>query len=151
MSGDEIDEEELEKTLVYHDNKYAKKRKLGAKLAKLIKKNGIHPDSLIPEHKEALHLHLKKRVMNSFPDNIEFKPWQISILEEVEIPTERKVIWVVGKSCGEGKTWLQNYIRYMYGERRVVTGISLQTKSAHIAHALTKHPLITADIFLFNI
>ena len=39
----------------------------------------------------------------------------------------------------------------MYGERRVVTGISLQTKSGHIAHALTKHPLITADIFLFNI
>ena len=32
-----------------------------------------------------------------------------------------------------------------------MTGISLQTKSAHIAHALTKHPLITADIFLFNI
>ena len=30
-------------------------------------------------------------------------------------------------------------------------GISLQTKSEHIAHALTKHPLSTADIFLFNI
>ena len=59
LSGDEIDEEELEKTLVYHDNKYTKKHKLGAKLAKLIKKNGIHPDSLIPEHKEALDLHLK--------------------------------------------------------------------------------------------
>ena len=37
LSGDEIDEEELEKTLVYHANKYAKKRKLGAKLAKLIR------------------------------------------------------------------------------------------------------------------
>ena len=34
LSGDEIDEEELEKTLVYHANKYAKKRKLGAKVAK---------------------------------------------------------------------------------------------------------------------
>ena len=86
--------------------------------------------------------------MDSFPDNIEFKPWQISILEEVEIPTEKKVIWVVGKSCSE---WLQNYIRYMYGERRVVSGISLQTKGGNITHALTKHPLATADIFLFNI
>ena len=36
-------------------------------------------------------------------------------------------------------------------KRGVVTGISLQTKSAHITHALTKHPLTTADIFLFNI
>ena len=41
--------------------------------------------------------------------------------------------------------------RIMYGDRRVVSGISIQTKSGHIAHALTKHPLITADIFLFNI
>ena len=89
--------------------------------------------------------------MNSFPDNTEFKPWQISILEEVEIPTKRKIIWVLGKSCGEGKTWLQNYIEYKYGDRRVVSGISLQTKSGIITHALTKHPLATADIFLFNI
>jgi len=58
---------------------------------------------------------------------------------------------MVGKSCGEGKTWLQNYVRYKYDDRRVVSGISLQTKSGNITHALTKHPLITADIFLFNI
>ena len=32
-----------------------------------------------------------------------------------------------------------------------MSGISLQTKSGHIAHALTKHPLATADIFLFNV
>ena len=68
-----------------------------------------------------------------------------------EIPTERKIVWVVGKSCGEGKTWLQNYIKYKYGDRRVVKGINLQTKSGHITRALTKHPLATADIFLFNI
>ena len=59
LLGDEIDEKELEKALVYHDNKYTKKHILGAKLAKLIKKNGIHPDSLIPEHK-ALDLHVKQ-------------------------------------------------------------------------------------------
>ena len=64
LSGDDIDQEELKKTLEYHNNRYSKKGKLGAKVAKLIQKNGIHPDSLIPEHKEALHLHLKKRVMN---------------------------------------------------------------------------------------
>ena len=32
-----------------------------------------------------------------------------------------------------------------------MSGISLQTKSWNIAHTLTKHPLATADIFLFNI
>ena len=47
LSGDEIEEKELEKILLYHDNKYTKKHKLGAKVEKQIHKNGIHPDSLI--------------------------------------------------------------------------------------------------------
>ena len=135
--GDEIEEKELDKILAHLDNEYTKKRKLGSQVSKLIHKNGYHPDSLTPEYKEALDLHLKKRV-ESFPENIEFKPWQLSILEEVDIPTKRKIIWVVGKSCGEGKTWLQNYIRYKYGDRRVVSGISLQTKSGHNTHALMR-------------
>ena len=147
---DDLDDKDLEKILAYDDYEYKKKCKLGAKVEKLITKNGYHQESLRSEYKEALDLHLKKCV-NSFPENLVFKPWQISLLEEVKIPTERKIIWVVGKSCGEGKTWLQNYIKYKYGDRRVVKGISLQTKSGHITHALTKHPLATADIFLFNI
>ena len=49
------------------------------------------------------------------------------------------------------KTWLQNYIEYKYGIRRLVKGISLETKSKHNTHAFMKHPLLTVDIFLFNI
>ena len=45
LSSYEIDDEELEKTLLYHHNKYAKKLKLGARVAKLIKNKGILPDS----------------------------------------------------------------------------------------------------------
>ena len=107
LEGDNIDDKELEKILVYDDYEYKQKCKLGFKVEKLINKNGIHQESLRSEYKEALDLHLKKSV-KSFPENIELKPWQISLLEEVTIPTERKIIWVVGKSCGEGKPWLQN-------------------------------------------
>ena len=74
LSGDEIDDKELRKRLAHDDYHYTKKPKLGAKVAKLIKENGYHPDSLRSEYKEALDLHLKKRMMNSFPENIEFKP-----------------------------------------------------------------------------
>ena len=83
LSGDEIDNKELEKIIVQDDYHYTKKHKLGATLSKLIKKNGNHPDRLRLEYKEALGLHLKKRMVNSYPNNIEFKPLQISILEEV--------------------------------------------------------------------
>ena len=77
LLGDEIDDKELKKRLAHDDYYYTKKRKLGVKVAKLIHENGYHPDSLRSEYKEALDLHLKKRVMNSFPENIEFKPWYI--------------------------------------------------------------------------
>ena len=137
---DEIDEIELRNTILYHKHEYKRKLELGKAVHKIVINDEVDEDELLPEHKEALDLYLKKSV-ETFPDNIEFKPWQLSILEEVEIPTKRKIIWVVGKSCGEGKTWLQNYIEYKYGDRRVVSGIT---------HALTKHPLITTDIFLCN-
>ena len=43
-------------------NKYALKLNLGAKLAKLIKLKGTHPDTLRPECKEALDLYMKESV-----------------------------------------------------------------------------------------
>ena len=145
-----VDKMEVRNTILYDTHEHKMKLELGETVHEIIRNDEVDLDSLRPEYKEALDIYLKKSV-ESFPENIEFKPWQISVLEEVKIPTKRKIIWVVGKSCGEGKTWLQNYIEYKYGDRRVVSGISLQTKSGHIAHALTKHPLATADIFLFNI
>ena len=73
LSADEIEEKELDKILADDNYKYTKKCKLGAKVAKLIHKNGYHPDSLRPECKEALDLNLKKRV-EFFPESIKFKP-----------------------------------------------------------------------------
>ena len=43
-------------------NKYALKLKLGAKVAKLIKLKGTHPDTLRPECREALDLYMKESV-----------------------------------------------------------------------------------------
>ena len=60
LSGDKG----LKKRLSHDDYHYTKRHKLGAKVAKLINENGYRPDSLRPEYKEALDLHLKKRVMN---------------------------------------------------------------------------------------
>ena len=130
-----VDKMEVRNTILYDTHEHKMKLELGETVHEIIRNDEVDLDSLRPEYKEALDLYLKKS-MESFPENIEFKPWQISVLEEVKIPTKRKIIWVVGKSCGEGKTWLQNYIEYKYGDRRVVSGISLQTKSGNITHAL---------------
>ena len=39
----------------------------------------------------------------------------------------------------------------MFGKSRVVKDINLKMGSKNICHALSKHPLATADIFLFNL
>ena len=112
----------MENTILYYNHEYEKKLELGKAIHEIVIKRGVRQQSLRPERKEALDLYMKESV-KLFPENIELKPWQISVLEEVEIPTERKIIWVVNK----GNTWLQNYNSYKYGDRRLVKGISLQT------------------------
>ena len=39
---------------------------------------------------------------------VEWRPWQKEILEYVNNPTQRRVIWVVGKKGNEGKTFFQD-------------------------------------------
>ena len=67
----------------------------------------------------------------------------------IDLPTQRQVIWIVGKKGNEGKTFLQNYIRYFFGDRRVVT-TDINGRKKDIADYLTKLPLECKDIFLFN-
>ena len=58
---------------------------------------------------------------------------------------------VVGKEGNEGKSWFQKNVKSWLGARRVVTGIDIKANNASIFQALRKCPIVTADIFLFNI
>ena len=79
------------------------------------------------------------------------KPWQETLLEYVQKPCDREIFWVVGKEGNEGKSWFQKYVKSWLGARRVVTGIDIKANNASIFQALRKCPIVTADIFLFNI
>ena len=57
----------------------------------------------------------------------------------------------MGKEGNEGKSWFQKYVKSWLGARRVVTGIDIKANNASIFQALRKCPIVTADIFLFNI
>ena len=67
----------------------------------------------------------------------------------IEQPTHREVLWIVGQKGAEGKTFLQNYIKYYYSDRRVIA-TDIATNAKNLAHFLTKFPLECKDIFLFN-
>ena len=65
------------------------------------------------------------------------------------MPSERTVFWIIGRKGNEGKSWFQGYLETFYGYARVVR-LELSNKSSNILHALSKRPLSTTDIFLFN-
>ena len=73
--SDEIDEIELRNTILYHKHEYKRKLELGKAVHKIVINDEVDEDELLPEHKEALDLHLKKS-METIPNNIELKPWQ---------------------------------------------------------------------------
>ena len=55
----------------------------------------------------------------------------------------------LGSRGNEGKSWFQSYLETFYGYSRVVR-LDLRNKTSNILYALSKRPLQTTDIFLFN-
>jgi hypothetical protein len=75
----------------------------------------IIEESLPEEDKHALSLYQRSRSTID-TNTITLKPWQSKVLSFIDLPTHREVIWIVGKKGNEGKTFLQNYIRYYFGD-----------------------------------
>ena len=65
-----IDKMKLKNTILYHNHEHKQKLELGKAIYEIISNDDIDLDSLIPEHKEALDLHMKKSV-ELFPANFE--------------------------------------------------------------------------------
>ena len=70
-------------------------------------------------------------------------------MKVISKPSDRKVFWICGYKGNEGKTWFQSYLETFYGYARVVR-LDLRNKTSKILHTLSKRPLQTTDIFLFN-
>ena len=147
--SDEIDEIELRNTILYYNHEYKRKLELGKAVHKIVINDEVVEDELLPEHKEALDLHLKKS-METFPNNIELKPWQNELMKYIQ-PHDREIIWVFGKDGDEGKNWFQKYVKSVYGSRKVVSGMNIKNNSANIFQALRKCSIVTVDIFLCNL
>ena len=142
--------EALKKYLIEKTNEYKAKITLGENVYLILGEGEVPEDSLPREMKEALDIYMKQ-AQELYYNNVELKPWQTELLEYMDHPTQRQIIWIVGKSCGEGKSWFQKYVKSIYGTRKVVSGINLRASTPNICHVLSKQPLSTADIFLFNI
>ena len=133
------------------ERQYRRNLEVGEAVSTLLNSNEyLSEESLMDKYKKALKLYRESQVRHvPVSEHATLKPWQKEILTFIKQPTHREVIWVVGQQGGEGKTFLQNYIKYYYSNRRVIaTDIATRTKD--IAYFLSKFPLECKDIFLFN-
>ena len=146
-----FDEEALEKSALKINKQYEEKIGLGKALYKILNKGVVQEESFPPDWKNALDSYLKQGHQIDYETAV-LKPWQSELMKHIDNPSDRNILWVQGEKCGEGKTWFQKYVQSLLGRRRVVAGgINIQCNSPSIAHALSKRPLATTDIFLFNI
>ena len=147
----EINKKELRKHLIKIEKEYQEKLELGKEIYKMLGEGVVSYEALPREMKEDVDLYMENQADFRDVGNVELMPWQESLLEYVQQPCDREIFWIVGKEGNEGKNWFQKYVKSWLGARRVVTGIDIKANSASIFQALRKCPIVTADIFLFNI
>ena len=110
----------------------------------LLKHRDIDPRSLRREYSEALEI-------TDAPDEITetLRPWQRNLLEYIK-PSDRNIIWTIGRNGAEGKSWCQRYLVQHFGSHRVFQ-TTIERRSDGILHALSKRTILLIDVFIFNI
>ena len=138
----------FEKQIMVDDLIYTRKIERGKIITNILQKGNAREDSLSKDNREVLQIY-RKQMSRRELSNVELRPWQQQLMENISTPSDREIIWIIGQKGNEGKTWFQEYIESFYGYARVVR-LDLKMKTAHVLHVLTKRPLCTTDIFLFN-
>ena len=138
----------LEEELLQTNQEYLEKIELGKRVAMIIDKGTVREESLTRNYKEALDLHRKQKSRIDI-QSAQLRPWQDKLMKIISKPSDRTVFWICGHEGNEGKTWFQSYLETFYGYARV-TRLDLRNKTSNILYALSKRPLQTTDVFLFN-
>ena len=131
-----INEEAVLKTLEFHAEEYERKLQLGEIIYKHVKDREIPEESIPREYKEAKDLYVKNK-KNIDVDNVILRPWQEGLLNYIK-PSDREVIWVIGRKGNEGKTWFQEFLASKFGWSRVICGMDIRMKKSSICHILGK-------------
>ena len=138
----------LKEELLQTNKDYLEKIELGHRVANILDEGTVHEESLKKSYKDALDLYRKQRPIIDI-QSVKLRPWQCELMEMIRQPSNREVIWICGKRGNEGKSWFQSYLETFFGYSRVVR-LDLRNKTANILYSLSKRPLQTTDIFLFN-
>ena len=122
---------------------------MGRYIATCIDKGVAFEELLSRERAEALKL-FKRHQPRMDITSVDLRLWQKDLMDILKEEFDgRKVFWINGNRGDEGKSWMQCYIESYYGRVRVAR-LELRNTTSNTLHALSKQPLQTMDIFLFN-
>ena len=144
-----LNKEAIIKTMDVDDAEYKNTLELGRMIVEKAKSLGIAEESLRSEYKKAKELYLKHE-KNVDIENVILRSWQDSLLQYLK-PSNREIIWVIGRKGNEGKTWFQEYMESKYGWGKVICGMDIKLKKSTICHVLSKRSLMSTEIFLFDV
>ena len=128
---------------------YKRKLEYGREIKKILHKLNAPTACLDKDNKEALEF-FEKHGQEKEIEAVEWRPWQMDILDYVNDPTNRGIIWIVGEKGNEGKTFFSHKIEEQYGVLRVFQ-MELDESARDILHIMKKYVYIETDIFLFDI
>ena len=131
-----------------HKEEYLAMIEAGREIALYIIEGNVPEGSLTRVHKQALDVYRKERSLEDFSET-QLKPWQQLLMNIIEVPSYREVIWVIGKKGNEGKSWFQDYLESWFGFNRV-SRVDFRIKHTNMCNVLKKKPLTSVDMFLFN-
>ena len=140
---------DIEKEVIRESEIFDKNIKLGEKISMIISSGRAKEESLSKKNKYCLEIFRKNHGLIDVA-SANLKPWQLKLCDFFQSPTQREILWVIGRIGNEGKTWFQSYVESRYGYERVAR-MDINGRSQDILHALGKRPLCSTDIFLFNI
>ena len=133
---------------VYNNQKvFEQKLSLGDRVHRILLDGNVEPMSLSKDDREALELFECYNTEVQITSAL--RPWQKTLIEIMDVPTEREILWVVGEVGGEGKTWFQKYVEHHFGTRRVFR--SSIANGPSLLHTMSKRMLACVDIFLINV
>ena len=146
--SESLDKDDLRDLLSRNNRLYLGQIELGKNISSILDEGVVREESLTKEHKLALDIYRREEPRCDI-STVHLRPWQEEALKLIDSPSERQVIWIVGRQGHEGKTWFQNYVESYFGYHRVVR-VDLRIKHANVCNVLKKRSLATANIFLFN-
>ena len=130
---------------------YKRKLERGLLIESILKKcPDTIEEALDIRGRECLKLYQQSSAAYFKMEEVVLKPWQEQVIKFIDEPSDRVVYWVVGDKENQGKTFIQNYIRQLYGSRRVLNS-EVNAKKNDIAYLLSVEGLTCRDVFLFNL